>query len=596
MGGPRADVGDGVTDSSAPRPRRSGIRRAALLSRENEGRRVIVGIALLCLPLLYFVVTVLAHGWVPQGDEALVAVRIHDVWSAHPPLVGMRSTSNVSSPGVYAHHPGPMEFYLLAVPYAVTGFAGWSIIVGDAIVACSFVAIAVWHAYRAVGLNGAWIAGALVLLTERSFGHVLVQPLNTWPAVLALVAALVLAWRLVLGQYKAMPWYVGCATYAAQAQVIDFSVVAVLSAFLAMLGLLRWWDRRGAVWPIPGPGQDRSRALWWRRPGWISVGLLVVLWFPPMVDVVVDHPNNLSELISTFSGAHSGPMVGVWTSMQDVAALVVPVGGHLRHTGASTPGAAGAVAALLVVAVLFHAIWTGRGVFRQGSGRDGAVASAAAVGLVLTGALVWTGSHAVYPLQLLYLDLVQPAALFASMIAIWAVCRRVVRLLVRTRRLPAWRGTAGAVVAVVAVAVAVTIALLPAVHNVTRQSQDDQRLAGRVVAAAGNLLGAHGGLRRPIVVQGYGLTSYSSLSPAVCAALVAGGEKVYFDSVWPLPQDDDFRRSRNAPRSSWRLVLRERTGTGPWSLPVVPGRTVATTTVVPHPGGSQVTVQLLLIA
>ncbi|NYJ74815.1 hypothetical protein [Allobranchiibius huperziae] len=553
-----------------------------------------LGAALVCLPLLYFVVTVLAHGWVPQGDEALVAVRIHDVWSVHPPLVGMRSTSSVSSPGVYAHHPGPLEFYLLAIPYTLTGFAPWSIIVGDAIVASFFAALAVWHAYRAIGLNGAWIAAALVLLTERSFGHVLVQPLNTWPAVLALLAALVLAWRLVLGQYKALPWYVGCATYAAQAQVIDFAVVAVLSAFLAALGLLRWWDRRGTVWPIPGA--VTSGMSQWRRPGVVSVGLLIVLWLPPMVDVLVDHPSNLSELVATFSGSHSGPMVGLWTSAKDVAALLVPFGARLGPLGAATPDVAGALGALLVIAVLIHTVWTGRGVFRQGRGRDGAVASAAAVALVAAGALVWTGSHAVYPLQLLYLNLVQPAALFASLVAVWAVCRRVVRQLVSSGRLRPWRGASGAITASLAALALAAIPVLPAVHNVTQQSQGDQRLAGRVVAAAADLLGTHGGLHRPVVVRGYGTTSYGSLAPAVSSALIADGRTVYFDSVWPLRQDDEFRRSHEAPTYSHRLIIRERTGTGPWSLTTVPGRTVATTVVVPRTGDPQITVELLLLA
>lgn len=561
-------------------------------SRRHQDARVGVGILLLFLPLTYFAIVVLTHGWVPQGDEALVAVRVHDVWSSHPPLVGMRTTSSITSPGVYAHHPGAMEFYLLAIPYALTGFAAWSLIIGDLIVACFFVAIAVWSAYRAAGLNGAWIAAALVLLVERSYGSVLVHPLNIWPAVIALVASLMLAWRLVLGQYRAMPWYAGCASYAAQAHVIDFSVLAVLTTVLAAVGLLRWWDRRGVVWPFFGDGGPT--ALWWRRPGWISVAVVVIGWLPPAFDVFIDHPDNLTELRRTVLGTNSGTMLGPGISMRYTASLLLPTGWVSGGAGTGLSNTVSTAAAIAVGGILCYAVWAGRATFRGGGGRHRRIGAAAVVAVVGVCAIVWIGSHAVLPLQLLYLNLVQPVTLFASVIAVWWVCQVVTTHLVRRNRLPSWRGMAGGAAALIAASTACVLPVSPAVSFVTGQGVVNQQLAGRAVVAAHRLIAEHRVQNKPIIVNGYGLVSYLSLSSAVSASLIADGDRVYFDTLWPLPQDDDFRRSNAAPPSSLKLLIRERTGNGPWSLPKVPDQVIGTSTLAPVASADRVTVEILL--
>lgn len=563
------------------------------LARQYQDTRVRVGIVLLCLPLVYFTVMVLTHGWIPQGDEALVAVRVHDVWSSHPPLVGMRTTSSATNPGVYAHHPGPIEFYLLAIPYAITGFAAWSLIVGDLIVAAFFVATAVWSGYQASGLNGAWIAAALVILVERSFGPVLVQPLNTWPAVLALVTSLMLAWRLVLGQYKAMPWYVGCASYAAQAHVIDFSALAVLSTAISGLGLLRWWDRRGVVWPLAGDGEPT--APWWRRPGWTSILIGLIVWLPPIVEIFVGHPNNLIELTRTVLGSDGTKMLGVGTSMWYLVSLMLPTGQDFTNSGAVLHNpVVSTLEAIAVGGVLVYAVWAGRATFRGGRSRHRRIGAAAVVAVVGLFALVWIGARAAFPLQLLYLNLIQPMALFGSVVAVWWVCHLVVGHLVHHERLPRWKGLAGGMAASLTALCAFLLPTSPAVSFLTTRATVDHQRAVRVVNAAQRLLAENRVADKPVVVSGYGAVSYLSLSSAVSLALIADGDKVYFDTLWPLPQDDDFRRSKNAPASSFKLVIRERTGNGPWSLSKVPGQVMGTSTIAPVAAAAPVTIEILL--
>src|SRR4051794_9652176 len=57
-----------------------------------------------------------AHGhWLPSGDNALIALRTRDVFSHHPPLVGQPSTAAQYVQTSKARHPGPIEFYAMAL-------------------------------------------------------------------------------------------------------------------------------------------------------------------------------------------------------------------------------------------------------------------------------------------------------------------------------------------------------------------------------------------------------------------------------------------------------------------------------------------------
>ncbi|MEO7371036.1 MAG: hypothetical protein ABIZ69_09245, partial [Ilumatobacteraceae bacterium] len=70
-----------------------------------------VVISTLALPSVWEAVR---HSGFAVGDIALIELRTRDVLSAHPPLVGAYSRYGWS-------HPGPLEFYLLAIPYRMLG-------------------------------------------------------------------------------------------------------------------------------------------------------------------------------------------------------------------------------------------------------------------------------------------------------------------------------------------------------------------------------------------------------------------------------------------------------------------------------------------
>ncbi len=72
---------------------------------------VAVVVTALAVPCLW---AVLAHHVFAVGDIALIELRTRDVLTSHPPLVGAYSRYGWS-------HPGPLEFYLFAIPYRLFG-------------------------------------------------------------------------------------------------------------------------------------------------------------------------------------------------------------------------------------------------------------------------------------------------------------------------------------------------------------------------------------------------------------------------------------------------------------------------------------------
>ncbi|KNX39066.1 hypothetical protein [Luteipulveratus halotolerans] len=527
---------------------------------------LLILLAIALLPLVFFTVRLLVHGWTPQGDEALVAVRAHDVFSAHPPLTGMRSTSEFTAPGVHAHHPGPMQFYVLAPLYAVTGWWSGSLLITSLLVQCAFVAAAVIGAHRAAGRGAALVVVGVTLALGRVFGQSLVLPLNSWPDVLGLLAVLVLAWLLLLGRRGALLPYAACATFVAQGHVIFFPLVLLLSVGVAATAAVRWWLGRRAT----NGHARRSRSAVgsgraWRRTGLITAGLLALLWLPTVVETWVNDPNNVGELWRLATGAGStspaavpvppeglsteGPLKDVTfgSAAQFVLGLLVPFG-SLRLLGEQS-GLRAVIGLVVVVLAVAAVVRPTRRGMRAG----------VAMSLAMLVPLIWMAVKAGSPVQLLYCALPLAASLLLTgLVGLWL--HDVV-----ARRARVWIGewqaaSIGAVVVLVGAVLATPAAMSP----LTASYDGDVARAVSVTDGVRQTFERNGLLGRPVVLQNEGARSWLSLGPAITADLTEAGSTVYFDTGWQHEQDDDHRRIRNAPADAVRLVVRDRTPTAPW--------------------------------
>lgn len=178
-------------------------------------------LAIAVVPIVVAYVRAVGHGWAPEGDDAVIADRMRAVFSAHPPLMGQRSTSVLTQGAeVATHHLGPLEYYVAAAIAGIFGFSGagilLSIAVGNMICAAGSIAIA----FRLRALRTAVPTTIAVLLLEWSLGpEQLVRPLNVYVAALPMLLTLVCAWAWVDGDRSVLWVYGVAASFVAQANL-----------------------------------------------------------------------------------------------------------------------------------------------------------------------------------------------------------------------------------------------------------------------------------------------------------------------------------------------------------------------------------------
>ena len=108
--GDRADLKTEATANAAPR-------RRFRLPTGARSRPLLIGaglLALLALPLIVALAVLAQKRWYPILDLAMTEIRVRDVASSHPPLIGL--VGRIGPLGRQGSHPGPMSFWALRWP------------------------------------------------------------------------------------------------------------------------------------------------------------------------------------------------------------------------------------------------------------------------------------------------------------------------------------------------------------------------------------------------------------------------------------------------------------------------------------------------
>jgi hypothetical protein len=397
----------------------------------------------------------IADGWVPVGDVAVIGERAHSVVSADPPLVGMPTTLGSASEngaGSGAHHPGPLEFWALALPERAGGSAPWGLVVGTAAIGiASTVAVAV-AARRAGGEAAMLGALALTAAVGWSLGRqVLVDPWNPHVAVLPLLAALVLAWAVVAGDAWALPALALATSWVAQAHVL-FAPLAV-AVFVAAAVVVVFG--RDAPWELV-----------------TTAAVLVVAWALPVWEQLTNRPGNFVALWRAYRADDSVGVGASYAARSLVRAVGVP---PLLARPAATIDVFGAPVAGWRTA-LATAVVLGLGVslVQASRRRDRVVMAAAAV--ALGAVVVLAGTIAQVPEGF-------PDVAFYRMLPLWPVTAAVWgALALALARLVPWPRPARA--AAPALVGAVALVAAPAVAWSDSARTDDPRVMEAVTAIA----------------------------------------------------------------------------------------------------------------
>jgi MYXO-CTERM domain-containing protein len=383
------------------------------------------------VPVIVAAADLLHHGWVPLADNGVIVLRSWDVLTGQSPLVGQYSLASVESVGA-VYSPGPMEYWLLALPVRLFGPASAVVTIGLVNVASIMGSVAL--ARRRAGTGFMFVAAiALVLMCRSLPSASLATPFNATVPLISTTLLMFLAWSVACGEYRLIPLSVLVASFAVETHLSY--VPPVLAMVVVAGGGLALAARRS-----PDASSDRRR--------WLLAGGLVavICWSAPLVDELAHRPGNLTQLWRTITadratlGIHSA-----WNAV--VHAFGVPPWWLRAHVSspthfldvAASPSRPSILAFLTLIGLL------GLGLLRR---RRAMTSTASALGLLLIGALALvtasTPGDSVFTLGYT-MQLGSPAGMFT-----WLAAGLATITLVKAPRFRLGRGTTAAGVACIA--------------------------------------------------------------------------------------------------------------------------------------------------
>ncbi len=331
-------VGTAQRHSRAPAPPVD----APTTSGRASGSLALVGITLVPLVVAFVALFTRKRGRImPWGDTALLELSVRDVGS-HVPLLGPYSR-------YHWHHPGPLLFDWLAVPYRLLGSNARALNQGSLLTAAIAIGVVAWVVHRRGGTPlVAWSMVVAGLLIWAVGPDVVRSPWNPWITVLPLLAVIALAWNATAGGLWSYPLAVAGGSFVVQSHVgyaaVTLAVLGGAAVIVLVIAL-----RKQIAW--------KSVLV----AGLVSVGVLLVLWAPPVYQQIRDEPGNLSELRQFFSDAKADHTLddGFRVTVEELGVVPAQVVG--LDTGASQndrPSSwAGVATVLALAAAVAVAAW-----------------------------------------------------------------------------------------------------------------------------------------------------------------------------------------------------------------------------------------------
>lgn len=281
---------------------------------DRRGRVVALAVAAsIALPYVAAVLRARSAGWLPSGDAGMIGLFARDVLHGPLPLVGTPTTADISGNGPVVNHPGPIEFYALALPMLVlgstTGMLVWTVAVNLA-----SALVATWVVFRRLGPSvGLWAALVIGGVAWSQGPAALVDPINSDAGAVALLTLVVLAWAVACGDRRLLPLLAVWSAYYSQLHLGNLPIGLAITGWALAVVLVRWIlgrsrrgaapepiaeqvtadEQRGEPTAVPAgapPAERRER--WWP---WLlgAFAVSAILWAPVIVDAVTGEPSNL---------------------------------------------------------------------------------------------------------------------------------------------------------------------------------------------------------------------------------------------------------------------------------------------------------------
>lgn len=542
--------GGGALDQVADR-RPTGVYR--LHDLDGRGRLVaaMFVIALLIAPLSAFVR--LAPDWAPANDPALMGLRALDVGTSRTPVSGQPSDSRLYAEDLpIVTHPGPLHFYLLALPMRLLGAATGMLVVSVLITGGSLV-LAAWAVFRQLGPPGAGLA--VVVLSAITFttgAASLVYPVSSSISGYPLLCSMVLLWCLLCGDLPLLPLATAVVSFTAQQHLAVGPTIAVA---LVLVGPLACWWRGG--W------HDRGSA---RR--WVvgSVAVAGVLWAPVLVQQLAGERGNLTTL-AHFVVADGRPAVGFGYALRQVAHTLglPPLLGRQAVTGLTMLAPVGALTWVSAAAAVLLTVVTGWRCRRSDPRRAvlSAMALVVLVAALVNGASVPDGGEAV---KIAFYHWAWPLILFVAL----SIGMALGSLAGRT----SLAGSRWATPALVSLGICATVA--PHLVNPTLSRPSNTIYAAgapverrHLDELASEILVHRDALGGPTVVLERGGTNFEWLAPGLALELIERGVDIRLSDWYELRQfiHTDRSADRSTVQSGLVIVLGDGIVEDPYDIP-----------------------------
>jgi len=301
--------------------------------------------ALVLWPLYDLARTATDLDWRPSGDWAAIVVRTEDVGHLTP-LLGPYSRFGWN-------HPGPLLFWLLALPYRLVGGGPQAILSATAVLnMASVIGIAV-VAWRRGRLPLVALTMAALAIVFHSLGPmVLRDPWNPYVTLLPLVLLTFLAWSIAEGDRWMWVAFAFVASFEVQSHVGYAPMVVALTVVAFVLA------RRPAHPERTDDTRRRGRAL-----AVAVIAVLVVCWLPALVDQMAG-TGNARAVLDYFVSTDDRP-AGVGTALHTMAGQLrvpdAPWLGATERAGADGQLLGAPLGSLVIPLVAFGgALWLAR--------------------------------------------------------------------------------------------------------------------------------------------------------------------------------------------------------------------------------------------
>ena len=306
-------------------------------------------LVVLAFPLVVALIELRRPHWYPLLDMAQTEIRVRDISTGHPPLIGLAGRIGPFGPNG-GSHPGPLSFYALWPVWRLFDGSSYGLFASTVALDVVAIGLALWMALRRGGRTMlAGIAAVLALLTRAYGAFLLTLPWNPYLPVLWWFVFVLAVWSVLADDFAMLPVAVVAGTFCMQTHISYLGLVGGL--VLVTVVVLAWRGLRGR-----GDADARRGLLRWAG---ISAAIGVVLWIPPFIDQFAHSPGNLGIIRDYFSHPPDatigfGRGIGVLLAQLDpwkfLTRTLVHDGGALEVSGSRVPGAL--FLALFVVSVI----------------------------------------------------------------------------------------------------------------------------------------------------------------------------------------------------------------------------------------------------